>query len=81
MQPKGADLSLRMPTDRTDADKRLARLEQVIHEYQATKRRQAAQRIINLFHSWRSQLIRYLDQLGLQTLLDLRGRTDLLEYV
>ncbi len=41
----------------------------------------AAQRIINLFHSWRAQLIGYLDQLGLETILDLRGRTDLLEYI
>jgi glutamate synthase domain-containing protein 2 len=41
----------------------------------------AAQRIINLFHSWRAQLIGYLDRLGLESILDLRGRTDLLEYV
>jgi len=41
----------------------------------------AAQRIINLFHSWRTQLIGYLDQLGLETILHLRGRTDLLDYI
>ena len=41
----------------------------------------AAQRIINLFHSWRNRLIEYLDLLGLETILELRGRTDLLEYM
>ena len=41
----------------------------------------AAQRIINLFHSWRTQLIQYLDRLNIETLLDLRGRTDLLQMV
>jgi len=41
----------------------------------------AAQRIVNLYHSWRSRLIQYLDMLGIETLLELRGRTDLLEYV
>jgi glutamate synthase domain-containing protein 2/ferredoxin len=41
----------------------------------------AAQRIINLYHSWRTRLIEYLDMLGVETLMELRGRTDLLEYV
>jgi glutamate synthase domain-containing protein 2/ferredoxin len=41
----------------------------------------AAQRIINLFHSWQTRLIEYLDLLGVETILELRGRTDLLEYV
>jgi glutamate synthase domain-containing protein 2/NAD-dependent dihydropyrimidine dehydrogenase PreA subunit len=41
----------------------------------------AAQRIMNLFHSWRLRLIEYLDLLGLETILELRGRTDLLDYV
>ncbi len=41
----------------------------------------AAQRIINLFHSWRSQILMYLDRLGLESVRHLRGRTDLLEYV
>jgi glutamate synthase domain-containing protein 2/ferredoxin len=41
----------------------------------------AAQRIVNLYHSWRSRLIEYLDMLGVETLIELRGRTDLLEYV
>ena len=41
----------------------------------------AAQRIVNLFHSWRNRLIQYLDFLGLETMLELRGRTDLLEYI
>lgn len=40
-----------------------------------------AQRIINLYHSWRMKLIEYLDRLGLETILQLRGRTDLLEYI
>jgi glutamate synthase domain-containing protein 2/ferredoxin len=40
----------------------------------------AAQRIINLFHSWRSQILMYLDKLGLESVRDLRGRTDLIEY-
>ncbi|PWT90427.1 MAG: FMN-binding glutamate synthase family protein, partial [Acidobacteria bacterium] len=41
----------------------------------------AAQRIINLYHSWRHQLIEYLDRLGIETLMELRGRTDLLGYI
>ncbi|MCI0604218.1 glutamate synthase-related protein, partial [bacterium] len=41
----------------------------------------AAQRIINLFHAWRNRLIEYLDMLGLETMMELRGRTDLLEYI
>lgn len=40
----------------------------------------AAQRIINLFHSWRTQIIMYLDKLGLESVRDLRGRTDLIEW-
>jgi glutamate synthase domain-containing protein 2 len=41
----------------------------------------AAQRIINLFHSWQKRLIEYLDLLGIETILELRGRTDLVEYI
>lgn len=41
----------------------------------------AAQRIINLYHSWRMQILDTLDHLGLETLRELRGRTDLLEYI
>jgi len=40
-----------------------------------------AQRIINLFHSWRAQLQVILHELGMGSILELRGRTDLLEYV
>lgn len=41
----------------------------------------AAQRIVNLYHSWRAQILDTLDRLGLETLQELRGRTDLLEYI
>lgn len=40
-----------------------------------------AQRIVNLFHSWRSQIIEVLNNLGLRTVRDLRGRTDFLRYL
>ncbi|MCX8103319.1 MAG: glutamate synthase-related protein [Candidatus Bipolaricaulota bacterium] len=40
-----------------------------------------AQRIINLFHAWRAQLIEILQELGMKSILELRGRVDLLEYI
>ena len=40
-----------------------------------------AQRIINLFHAWRAQLIEILQELGMRSILELRGRVDVLEYI
>lgn len=40
-----------------------------------------AQRIINLFHAWRAQLIEILQELEMQSILELRGRVDCLEYI
>lgn len=40
-----------------------------------------AQRIINLFHAWRVQLIEILQELGMRSILELRGRVDTLEYI
>jgi glutamate synthase domain-containing protein 2/ferredoxin len=40
-----------------------------------------AQRIINLFHAWRAQLIEILQELGMRSILELRGRVDCLEYI
>lgn len=39
-----------------------------------------AQRIINLFASWRAQLVELLAKLGMKSITELRGRTDLLVY-
>jgi glutamate synthase domain-containing protein 2 len=39
-----------------------------------------AQRIINLFFSWRTQLQEILAKLGMKSITELRGRTDLLVY-
>jgi glutamate synthase domain-containing protein 2 len=40
-----------------------------------------AKRIANLYHSWRLQLAYILRQLGLSSIRDLRGRSDLLVYL
>ncbi len=40
-----------------------------------------AQRIINLFHAWRAQLVEILQELEMQSILELRGRVDVLEYI
>jgi glutamate synthase domain-containing protein 2 len=40
-----------------------------------------AQRILNLFHAWRAQLIEILQELGMRSILELRGRVDCLEYI
>ena len=40
-----------------------------------------AQRIINLFHAWRAQLIEILQELQMRSILELRGRVDCLEYI
>ncbi len=40
-----------------------------------------AQRIINLFHAWRAQLIEILQELGMRSILELRGRVDVLKYI
>jgi glutamate synthase domain-containing protein 2/Fe-S-cluster-containing hydrogenase component 2 len=40
-----------------------------------------AQRIINLFHAWRAQLIEILQELEMRSILELRGRVDCLEYI
>jgi glutamate synthase domain-containing protein 2 len=39
-----------------------------------------AQRISNLYAAWQDQLITLLHQLGLKSIKELRGRTDLLRY-
>mgnify|MGYP000005724093 FL=1 len=39
-----------------------------------------AQRIINLYNAWREQLVDLLSKLGLRSIRELRGRTDLLYY-
>jgi hypothetical protein len=43
--------------------------------------RWGAQRIINLFHAWRAQLIEILQELGMRSILELRGQVDMLEYI
>jgi hypothetical protein len=43
--------------------------------------RWGAQRIINLFHAWRVQLIEILQELGMRSILELRGRVDTLWYI
>jgi glutamate synthase domain-containing protein 2/Fe-S-cluster-containing hydrogenase component 2 len=40
-----------------------------------------AQRIINLFHAWGAQLVEILQELGMRSILELRGRVDVLEYL
>ncbi len=40
-----------------------------------------AQRIINLFHAWRAQLIEILQELEMRSILELRGRVDVVEYI
>ena len=40
-----------------------------------------AQRIINLYTSWRAQWVEMLKGLGLRSIEELRGRTDLLRYI
>jgi glutamate synthase domain-containing protein 2 len=40
-----------------------------------------AQRIINLYTSWRAQWVEILKGLGLRSIEELRGRTDLLRYI
>lgn len=40
-----------------------------------------AQRIINLFHAWRAQLVEILQELEMQSILELRGRVDVVEYI
>jgi len=42
---------------------------------------EGAQRIANLYRSWRLQLAEILEQLGLRSIAQLRGRTDLLVYL
>jgi glutamate synthase domain-containing protein 2 len=42
---------------------------------------EAGQRIANLYASWRVQLASILDRLSLESVRDLRGRTDLLVYL
>lgn len=41
----------------------------------------ATQRVINLYNAWRNELIRILQRLGLRTIKELRGRTDLLMHM
>jgi glutamate synthase domain-containing protein 2 len=41
----------------------------------------AAQRIINLFASWRVQLVEILGQLGMRSIKELVGRTDCLIHL
>ncbi|NLF10641.1 MAG: hypothetical protein GX597_02515, partial [Anaerolineaceae bacterium] len=41
----------------------------------------AGRRIANLYQSWRIQLAHILDRLGLASVGELRGRTDLLVYL
>ncbi|MGD2245597.1 MAG: glutamate synthase-related protein [Candidatus Aminicenantes bacterium] len=40
-----------------------------------------AQRIINLYTAWQNQLKRLLHQLGMKSIKELKGRTDLLRYI
>ena len=40
-----------------------------------------AQRLINLYHAWRKELVRTLKRLGLKSVSELRGRTDLLMHL
>nr|BAL58442.1 glutamate synthase (NADPH/NADH) large chain [Candidatus Acetothermum autotrophicum] len=40
-----------------------------------------AQRVINLFHAWRAQLVEILQELEMQSILELRSRVDVLEYI
>jgi glutamate synthase domain-containing protein 2 len=42
---------------------------------------EAGRRIANLYQSWRIQLAHILDRLGLASVGELRGRTDLLVYL
>jgi glutamate synthase domain-containing protein 2 len=42
---------------------------------------QGSQRIVNMYTSWLWQLAGILDRLGLQSIADLRGRSDLLIYL
>jgi len=38
------------------------------------------QRIVNLYNAWRNELVRILRRLGMKSVQELRGRTDLLEH-
>jgi glutamate synthase domain-containing protein 2 len=41
----------------------------------------AAQRLINLHHAWREQMIEALSRLGMTSIRELRGRSDVLCYL
>jgi glutamate synthase domain-containing protein 2 len=41
----------------------------------------ATQRLINLLNAWREQMIDIMARLGVQSVAELRGRTDLLYYL
>ncbi len=41
----------------------------------------ATQRVINLYNAWRNELVRILQRLGMRTISELRGRTDLLMHM
>jgi len=40
-----------------------------------------SQRVINLYNAWRIELVDILRRLGLRSVGELRGRTDLLEHL
>lgn len=41
----------------------------------------ATQRVVNLYHAWRKELVRILQGLGMRRVSELRGRTDLLMHL
>lgn len=41
----------------------------------------ATQRIVNLYNAWRNELLRILQKLGMRSVKELRGRTDLLMHM
>jgi glutamate synthase domain-containing protein 2 len=41
----------------------------------------ATQRLINLQNAWREQMVFVLGKLGMRSIQDLRGRTDMLCYI
>jgi glutamate synthase domain-containing protein 2 len=40
----------------------------------------ATQRLINLMHAWRERMVDIMVRLGVSSVKDLRGRSDLLTY-
>jgi glutamate synthase domain-containing protein 2 len=41
----------------------------------------ATQRLINLHNAWRRQMVSVLSQLGMRSIRELRGRSDVLRYI